>query len=160
MKPPPPTAVGNEGNESSSVLTRNCEDGGGGEEIQVASSSSISLLVYGPWMSNPYYSDMPLFTPNSANLFCSSKPLYRYADSVVIPSNMGELHLAIIPLRDALTGIRPSFYAELTETERRRDWKNGQNNNGAGRMFEKNQRRWRIGINGKDEWLQFSKIVR
>ncbi|KAJ4960232.1 hypothetical protein NE237_020142 [Protea cynaroides] len=87
---PPSAGADHEDNKLSSVLTiEKSEDGGGRGEIQVTSSSSVSPLVYGPPMLNPLYSDMPLFTPNSANFFCSPRPLYRYPDSLLTPSNMG-----------------------------------------------------------------------
>ncbi|KAK9276052.1 hypothetical protein L1049_005583 [Liquidambar formosana] len=79
VKPP---AVSHDDNESSSVLTDevNCGD------VKVISSSSVSPMFNPP---NPCFADIPLFTPNSSNFFCSPRPLYRYPDSVFASPNMG-----------------------------------------------------------------------
>ncbi|KAJ4972552.1 hypothetical protein NE237_005726 [Protea cynaroides] len=85
----PSVAATHEDTESSSVVTdENCGGGGSGGrgEIQV-SSFSVSPPIYEP--SNPFFSEIPLFTPNSAEFFCSPRTFYRYPDSVLTPSNMG-----------------------------------------------------------------------
>ncbi|KAI3467080.1 hypothetical protein Pfo_023743 [Paulownia fortunei] len=58
--------VGYEDNESSSVLT---DEKFGGEVKQDSSAVSPMYKV-----SNPYLVDAPLFTPNSSEFFCSSRP--------------------------------------------------------------------------------------
>ncbi|XP_010265117.1 PREDICTED: VQ motif-containing protein 8, chloroplastic [Nelumbo nucifera] len=74
---------GHDDTESSSVVTdENCVGGG---DVQV-SSSSISPVSEAP---QSYFSDIPLFTPNAAELFCAPRPLYRYPDTVLTPSNIG-----------------------------------------------------------------------
>ncbi|KAF9591390.1 hypothetical protein IFM89_004075 [Coptis chinensis] len=76
-------AVGHDDTTSSSVVTdENC---GGITDVQV-NSSSISPS-FDP--SNPYLSDVPLFTPNSSDFFCSSRPFYRYPDHMFSSPNMG-----------------------------------------------------------------------
>ncbi|XP_042500235.1 LOW QUALITY PROTEIN: VQ motif-containing protein 20-like [Macadamia integrifolia] len=76
-------AVVHEDNESSSVVTdENC---GGRGDIQVSSFSVSPPVFESP---NPFFSDIPLFTPNSADFFCSPRPFYRYPDSVFTPSNV------------------------------------------------------------------------
>ncbi|KAF9603746.1 hypothetical protein IFM89_037832 [Coptis chinensis] len=37
---------------------------------------------------NPYLSDVPLFTPNSSDFFCSSSPFYRYPDHMFSSPNI------------------------------------------------------------------------
>ncbi|CAL5399663.1 unnamed protein product [Camellia sinensis] len=44
---------------------------------------------------NQYLADIPLFTPNSSNLFMSPRPLYRYVDSMFPSPNMGSVFEAI-----------------------------------------------------------------
>lgn len=67
---------------SSSVVTKeNCR--GGRVDIQV-NSSSISP-VFDPL--NPF-SDIPLFTPNSTDFFCSPGSFYKYSDSVFTPPSV------------------------------------------------------------------------
>ena len=77
MKP-----VGHDDNESSSALTdKNYGD------IKSSSSSFSPILD----QNNPYFADIPLFTPNSANFFCSPWPVYRYPDSAFVSPNIGNL---------------------------------------------------------------------
>ncbi|KAF3976333.1 hypothetical protein ACB098_08G015300 [Castanea mollissima] len=77
MKP-----VGHDDNESSSALTdENCGD------IKSSSSSFSPILD----QNNPYFADIPLFTPNSTNFFCSPGPVYRYPDSAFVSPNIGNL---------------------------------------------------------------------
>ena len=77
MKP-----VGHDDNESSSALTdKNYGD------IKSSSSSFSPILD----QNNPYFADIPLFTPNSANFVCSPWPVYRYPDSAFVSPNIGNL---------------------------------------------------------------------
>ncbi|EEF35355.1 hypothetical protein RCOM_1308310 [Ricinus communis] len=56
-------------NENSLISTdENC--GGGG----------INSPILNP-PKNPYFADIPLFTPTSVDYFCSPKPVYRYSES-------------------------------------------------------------------------------
>lgn len=82
--PPPPE--GNNETTTSSAVTE--EKVGGGGDTQV--SSSLVSPVFDP--PNPFFSDIPLFTPNSSEFFCSPRPFYRHPDSV-----LGELDLAFHP---------------------------------------------------------------
>ncbi|PIA39776.1 hypothetical protein AQUCO_02600323v1 [Aquilegia coerulea] len=78
-------AVGHDDTTSSSVITdENC-GGGGITDVQV-NSSSVSPGFDPP---NPYLSDVPFFTPNSSDFFCSSRPYYRYPDHMLSSPNMG-----------------------------------------------------------------------
>lgn len=54
-------------------------------EIKERSSALVSPISRNP---NPYLADMPLFTPNSSDLFCSPRPLFRYSDMVSSSPNM------------------------------------------------------------------------
>lgn len=74
-----------EDNDSSSALTD--ENGGGfsisgvGEVNNVTSSSSyvpFSSSTVSP--TNPFFADIPLFTPNSTDFFCSPRPAYKFPD--------------------------------------------------------------------------------
>ncbi|XP_077221409.1 VQ motif-containing protein 8, chloroplastic-like [Tasmannia lanceolata] len=88
--PPPPVDAGNASLEENnmritdnamlaSVLTdENCD-------LQVSSASMSPM--FDP--TNSYFSDIPLFTPNSSEFFCSTRPFYRYPDSGFSPLNMG-----------------------------------------------------------------------
>ena len=62
-------------NESSSVLTDEHYGGGGGDGN--VSSSSVSPMFKAP---HHYLADIPLFTPNSTDFFCSPRRFYRYHD--------------------------------------------------------------------------------
>ncbi|XP_077242257.1 VQ motif-containing protein 8, chloroplastic-like [Tasmannia lanceolata] len=65
---------------SSSVITdENCD-------VHVI-SSSVSPVFNIP--SNPYFSDIPLFTPNSSDFFSSPHQSYSYSDSIFPFANMG-----------------------------------------------------------------------
>ncbi|KAM4082888.1 hypothetical protein ACJW30_08G015000 [Castanea mollissima] len=67
-------------NDSSSALTEeNCGD-------VKARSSSLSPIFN---QTNPYFADIPLFTPSSNNFFCSPRPVYRYPDSAFVSPNIG-----------------------------------------------------------------------
>ncbi|KAF3431713.1 hypothetical protein FNV43_RR26447 [Rhamnella rubrinervis] len=79
-------------NESSSVLTDEI-NGGGNSDIGnsnnnggvAAAGSNNSMLN----LSNPYFGDVPLFTPNGSDFFCSSRSVYRFPDTVYPSPNMG-----------------------------------------------------------------------
>ncbi|KAF5197046.1 Vq motif-containing protein [Thalictrum thalictroides] len=78
-------AVGHDDTTSSSVITdENC-GGGGITDVHQVNSSSVSPAFDPP---NPYLSDIPLFTPNSSDFFCSTRPFYRYPDHMFSSPNM------------------------------------------------------------------------
>ncbi|OVA01502.1 VQ [Macleaya cordata] len=78
-------ATGHDDTTSSSVVTdENC--GGIGSDTQV-SSSSVSPVM--DPISNPYITDIPVFTPNSLDFFYSSRPFYRFPNSIIPFPNMG-----------------------------------------------------------------------
>ncbi|GLT72302.1 hypothetical protein SLA2020_442500 [Shorea laevis] len=62
--------------ESSALTDENC--GGGGDVKPSLSSFSPTLNQN---QTHQYFADIPLFTPNSSNFFCSPRPVYRYPDS-------------------------------------------------------------------------------
>ncbi|XVE84862.1 hypothetical protein DITRI_Ditri17bG0046500 [Diplodiscus trichospermus] len=67
-----------EDNDSSSALTD--ENGGfgvAGGDVNNDSSSFVSTTIS---PTNPFLADIPLFTPNSTDLFCSPRPVYKFAD--------------------------------------------------------------------------------
>ncbi|XP_058087916.1 VQ motif-containing protein 20 [Magnolia sinica] len=72
---------GRDDGELSSIVT---DEICGVSDVQI--SSSVAPAFDPP---NPFFSEVPFFTPNSSDLFCSSRPIYRYPDSVFSPSNMG-----------------------------------------------------------------------
>lgn len=78
-------------NESSSVLTSDeinggGGSGGGGDSIKIGNSNSSSTLT----VSNPFFGDIPLFTPNGGHdFFCSPRPVYRFQDTLSSSPNMG-----------------------------------------------------------------------
>ncbi|KAA8532703.1 hypothetical protein F0562_032736 [Nyssa sinensis] len=77
--------ISHEDNESSSVLTDdNCGGSGGGDFKE--SSSSLSPMFNAP---NSFFADIPLFTPNSNEYFCSPRNFFRYSDMVSSSPNMG-----------------------------------------------------------------------
>ncbi|KAJ0038635.1 hypothetical protein Pint_21971 [Pistacia integerrima] len=43
-----------------------------------SSSVSVSPVMNAP--RNPFLADIPLFTPNSTDFFCSPRPMYRFSD--------------------------------------------------------------------------------
>ncbi|KAF8407807.1 hypothetical protein HHK36_006943 [Tetracentron sinense] len=77
--------VESDDNESSSVVTN--ENCGSLEDVKLISSSSVSDPIFNH--PNPYFSDIPLFTPSSMDFFCSTQPFYRYSDSIFVSPNMG-----------------------------------------------------------------------
>lgn len=87
--PPPPAPEGNNDTTSSSAITEEKVVGGDGQ----VSSTSASPVFDPP---NPFFSDVPLFTPNSSEFFCSPRPFYRHPDSL-LGSQYGELDLAYHP---------------------------------------------------------------
>ncbi|XVF84771.1 hypothetical protein PTKIN_Ptkin17bG0065400 [Pterospermum kingtungense] len=67
-----------EDNDSSSALTD--EIGGfsiDGGDVNNVSSSYVPMTVS---PANPFFADIPLFTPNSTDFFCSPKPAYKFPD--------------------------------------------------------------------------------
>lgn len=81
-------------NESSSVLTDEINGGGncdignsyniGAAGAAASAGSNNSMLN----LSNPYFGDIPLFTPNGTDFFCSPSPVYRFPDTVYPSPNM------------------------------------------------------------------------
>lgn len=57
----------------------NCVDNQG-------SSSTVSPMFE---VRNPFFSDIPLYTPNACDYHCSPHHLYRFADPVFSPANLG-----------------------------------------------------------------------
>lgn len=67
---------GNDDNESSSVITEeNCGSIGDGQV-----NSCFVPPIFEP--SNPYMTNIPIFTPNSADFLCANQPFYNYTDSL------------------------------------------------------------------------------
>lgn len=75
--------VGNDDNESSSVITdENCGSIGEGQV-----NSCFMPPIFEP--HNPYITNIPVFTPNSADFLCANQPFYNYSDSLFFtPPNM------------------------------------------------------------------------
>ncbi|KAF3789442.1 VQ motif-containing protein 8 [Nymphaea thermarum] len=51
-----------------------------------ASTSSVSPMFE---VRNPFFSDIPLYTPTASDYYCSPHHLYRFADPVFSPTNLG-----------------------------------------------------------------------
>jgi hypothetical protein len=68
-------------NESYRTLTE--EKCGGDVKSSLSSLSPIQNKT------NPYFADIPLFTPNSTNFFYSPRLVYRYPDSAFLSPNIG-----------------------------------------------------------------------
>ncbi|KAJ4713404.1 putative VQ motif-containing protein [Melia azedarach] len=79
--------VGNDDNESSSVITTDENCGGNIGDGQV-NSCFVPPPIFEP--PNPFLtSNIPLFTPNSADFLCSNQPFYNYAtDSLLFSPNI------------------------------------------------------------------------
>lgn len=77
-----------DGDETSSALRRDIDDEAcvkGGANVQHSPSNNLNN-----------FADMPLFTPNSSDLFFSSKSVYKFSDSpygilgsLISPSGLG-----------------------------------------------------------------------
>ncbi|XP_068649226.1 VQ motif-containing protein 8, chloroplastic-like [Aristolochia californica] len=81
---------------SSSVLTdENC---GMSDQAQVHAASISPIFD----VQNPYFSDIPLFTPNSSDFFCSPPSAYRYPDAVFTSHNMGNANTMSPSVMDVL----------------------------------------------------------
>ncbi|EEF30231.1 hypothetical protein RCOM_1158870 [Ricinus communis] len=81
--------VGNDDNESSSVITEenNCGNNSSIGDGQV--NSCFVPPIFEP--PNPYITNIPVFTPNSADFLCANQPFYNnYTDSLFFstPNNM------------------------------------------------------------------------
>lgn len=76
----------NEDNETSSVITEenNCSSSVG--DTQVNSCFMANPPILDPPL-NPYMANLPVFTPNSAELLCSNQPFLNY-DSLFFSHNM------------------------------------------------------------------------
>lgn len=72
-------------NESSSVVTdENCSSVG--DFGQVINSCFVSPIFEPP--TNAYMTNLPVFTPNSAEFLCSNQPFYNYNDPLFLTSGM------------------------------------------------------------------------
>ncbi|KAF5468583.1 hypothetical protein F2P56_012726 [Juglans regia] len=76
--------VSHDDNESTtSALTD--ENSGGGADFKAGSTSNNMSSIQN--QMNQYFSDMPLFTPNTTKFFCSPRPVFRYPDSGYVSPN-------------------------------------------------------------------------
>ncbi|XWS22494.1 hypothetical protein CRYUN_Cryun29cG0040100 [Craigia yunnanensis] len=64
-----------EENDSSSAFTDEMDAADG--DVNNVSSSYVPTTVS---LTNPFFGDIPLFTPNSTDFFCSPRPVYKFAD--------------------------------------------------------------------------------
>ncbi|XWS34979.1 hypothetical protein CRYUN_Cryun21dG0084300 [Craigia yunnanensis] len=81
---------GQEDNDSFSALTD--ENGGfgvAGGDVNNVSSSYVPTTVS---PTNPFFADIPLFTPNSTNFFCSLRPVYNFADNAIVSPTLDNLN--------------------------------------------------------------------
>ncbi|KAJ7975132.1 putative VQ motif-containing protein [Quillaja saponaria] len=80
--------VGNEDNESSSVVTdeNNCSSiySGDGQ----VNSCFMTPPIFEPPTSNLYMTNIPVFTPSSADFLCSNQQFLNYTDSLFFSHNM------------------------------------------------------------------------
>ena len=93
-------AAGNrqEDNDSSSALTD--ENGSFGRSDGFGhvnnnnnnnvSSSSVPTNTISA--QNAFFADLPLFTPNSSDFFCSPRPVYKFADNTIMSPSLGNLN--------------------------------------------------------------------
>ncbi|KDP20128.1 hypothetical protein JCGZ_05897 [Jatropha curcas] len=68
---------GNDDNESSSVIT---EENCGGSIVDGQVNSCFAPPIFDP--PNPYMTNIPVFTPNSADFLCANQPFFNYTDSL------------------------------------------------------------------------------
>ncbi|OAY31329.1 VQ motif-containing protein 8, chloroplastic [Manihot esculenta] len=73
------TCVGSDDKESSPISTDGNYGGGG--------AGDVSPILNPP--KNPCFADIPLFTPNSVDFFCSPRPVYRYSDVAYASPSIG-----------------------------------------------------------------------
>ncbi|KAL5553158.1 hypothetical protein UlMin_040559 [Ulmus minor] len=74
---------------SSAVTDENCANNG---EIDVKTSFTSSIRSPATAnLPNPYFAEIPLFTPSSADLFCSPRPVHRFPEPACGSPNMGGL---------------------------------------------------------------------
>ncbi|OMO89738.1 VQ motif-containing protein [Corchorus capsularis] len=79
-----------EDNDSSSALTEdNGSSGGVDVNNKVAQTQSTNIITTPPV---PFFGDVPLFTPNSADFFCSPRPVYKFADNSIMSPGLGNLN--------------------------------------------------------------------
>ncbi|XVF02234.1 hypothetical protein REPUB_Repub04eG0158400 [Reevesia pubescens] len=78
-----------EDNDSSSALT--VENGGlaiaGADDNNFTSNVPTTISP-----TNPFFADIPFFTPNSTDFFCSPRPVYKFADNTIVCPNLGNLN--------------------------------------------------------------------
>ncbi|XVE92582.1 hypothetical protein REPUB_Repub01dG0110800 [Reevesia pubescens] len=79
-----------EDNDSSSALTD--ENGGlavAGSDVNNVTSSYVPTTIS---PTNPFFADIPLFTPNSTDFFCSPRHVYKFADNAIVSPTLGNLN--------------------------------------------------------------------
>ncbi|CAL9075621.1 unnamed protein product, partial [Musa textilis] len=87
--------------DESSSSSENCSSLGGDVHVSCSSLatvdaiSPISLEQLPPL--NPFLSEMPLFTPNSSDIFCSSRSFYKYPDPSLFSPSVPNMDNAISP---------------------------------------------------------------
>ncbi|GMI90159.1 PIGMENT DEFECTIVE 337 [Hibiscus trionum] len=72
-----------EDNESSSAITD--ETVGDVSNNNICSSSNVPTTASVGAM-NPFFADMPLFTPGSTDFFCSPRPVHKFGDTGTLNS--------------------------------------------------------------------------
>lgn len=77
----PPVCLHDDNESTTSALTD--ENSCGGAELKASSTSNINMSSIQN-QTNQYFADMPLFTPNATNFFCSPRPVFRYPDSAYV----------------------------------------------------------------------------
>ncbi|KAJ8510422.1 hypothetical protein OPV22_000856 [Ensete ventricosum] len=87
--------------DDSSSSSENCNSFGGDVHVtcsSLATAGAISpiYLEHLPPL-NPFLSEMPLFTPNSSDIFCSSTSFYRYPDPSLFSPSVSNMDNAISP---------------------------------------------------------------
>ncbi|URD72481.1 VQ motif [Musa troglodytarum] len=64
----------------------------------LTSAGAISPMAFEPLLPpNPFFSEIPMFTPTSEDFICSSMPFYRYPDSSVLSPSIPNMGSAISP---------------------------------------------------------------
>ncbi|RWW42283.1 hypothetical protein BHE74_00052187 [Ensete ventricosum] len=64
----------------------------------LTSAGAISPIAFEPLPPpNPFFSEIPMFTPTSEDFICSSMPFYRYPDSSLLSPSIPNMGSAISP---------------------------------------------------------------
>ncbi|OMP07091.1 VQ motif-containing protein [Corchorus olitorius] len=82
-----------EDNDSSSALTEDNGSSGGvdvNNKPQTRTQTQTTNIMSTPPV--PFFADVPLFTPNSADFFCSPRPVYKFADNSIMSPGLGNLN--------------------------------------------------------------------